>query len=332
MALILTPRELTRRAHFYQQFSQLTAAGVSVVQTLEMLQRNPPSASFRQPIATLLAQISQGSTVADAMRSLGAWMPAFDIALLQAGENSGRLDAVCKLLAHFYEDRARMVSRMLSDLAYPAFVLHFAIFLFPMISLFRGGTMTNFVIESFGTLIVLYVWIFLLIFLGQGSRGAKWRSTLERILRPVPVLGTALQSLALARLAVALESLINAGVTIVEAWQMAAAASGSFAIQRAVRNWKPLLADGHTPAELVKSSGLFPEMFGNLYYSGEISGKLDETLRRLHTFYDEDGSRKIHLLAEWVPRIIYLFVAAWVGFKVIQFYTGYFNQINQIMK
>src|SRR5580704_1528202 len=125
MPLILTPRELTRRAHFYQQFGQLTAAGVSVVQTLEMLQRNPPARSFREPITLLLAQISQGATVADAMRSLGAWMPAFDIALIQAGEHSGRLDAVCKLLAHFYEDRARMLSRMLTDLAYPAFLLHF---------------------------------------------------------------------------------------------------------------------------------------------------------------------------------------------------------------
>jgi type IV pilus assembly protein PilC len=155
---------------------------------------------------------------------------------------------------------------------------------------------------------------------------------LETILRPVPVVGSARQSLALARLAVALESLINAGVTIIEAWDLAAAASGSPAIQRAVATWKPQLAGGQTPAELVKSCPLFPELFGNLYYSGEVSGQLDETLQRLHTYYDEDGSRKSHLLAQWVPRLIYFIVAGFIGYKIIHFYLGYFGQYDEIMK
>lgn len=332
MPLILTPRELTRRSHFYQQFSQLTAAGVSVVQTLEMLQRNPPAASFRQPIAALLAQISQGATFTDALRSLGNWMPAFDLALIQAGEQSGRVDAVCKLLSQFYEDRAKMLSQMLRDLAYPLFVLHFAIFLFPMITLFAaGGTIFGYCLKTFGVLILLYTATFLAIYTLQGRRGTAWRSHLETILRPVPLLGKARQSLAMARLAAALDALTNAGVTIVEAWQLAAAASGSPAIQRTVLSWKPLLAGGQTPAELVKSSPLFPELFGNLYYTGEVSGQLDESLKRLQTYYQDDGSRKSHLVAQIFARGVYFAVAGFVAYKVIGFYMGEVNQWNQVM-
>ena len=47
--------------------------------------------------------------------------PPFDIALVQAGEHSGRLDAVFKLLAAYYNDRAALLRQMISDLAYPAF-------------------------------------------------------------------------------------------------------------------------------------------------------------------------------------------------------------------
>jgi len=332
MPLILTPRQLNLRSHFYQQFGQMTAAGLSVPKTLETLERNPPAASFREPIRHLLAQISQGATVADATRSLGRWMPEFDIALIQAGEHSGRLDAVCKLLASYYEDRARMLTQMLTDVAYPAFVLHCGIFLFPMISLFNGGTLLGFVMKSFGTLTVLYTLAFSLIYAAQGRHGLAWRRSLESLLRPIPVLGTARQSLALARLAAALDALTNAGVTIIEAWTMAAAASGSPAIQSAVAAWQLQLAGGQTPAELVKSCPLFPELFGNLYYSGEISGQLDETLRRLHTYYQEDGSRKTHLLAKWVPQIIYFGVAGYIGYKVVHYYAGYFNEIDQNSK
>jgi type IV pilus assembly protein PilC len=332
MPLIFTPGQLTRRAHFYQQIGQLMAAGVPIVNVLEMLSRSPPDRSFVEPIQTLLVAISKGSGFSDALRQLGDWMPPFDIALIEAGEHSGRLDAVCKLLANYYEERARLLRQMLSDLLYPAFVLHFAIFMFPLISLFNGGTMTGFILKTFGVLAIIYAVVAGLIYAGQDRRGLDWRAKLEKGLRRVPVLGTARQSLALARLAAALEALIGAGVNIIEAWDLAAAATGSPAIQQAVQEWKPRVVAGVTPAEAVKNCSLFPELFGNLYSTGEISGQLDESLRNLHTYYQEDATRKLHLLAQWVPRFLYFVVAGLVAWKIISFYLGYFDQINQMSK
>jgi type II secretory pathway component PulF len=332
MALIITPRQLSQRAQFYQQFGQMTAAGVSVVNTLEMLSRNPPARAYREPLRQIILNLSHGSTLTEAMRRLGSWVPSFDLALIQAGEHSGRLDAVFKLLAGYYDDRARLLRQMIADLAYPLFVFHFAIFLFPFISFFSNGNITLYLMKTFGILIPLYAVVFVIIYATQGRRGLEWRSILERAIRPIPVLGTGRHYLALARLAAALEALINAGVTIIEAWDMAAAASGSPALQRAVADWRPAVVAGQVPAEAVRNSSQFPEMFTNLYSTGEVSGQLDETLRRLHNYYDEEGRRKLHLVATWFPRFIYLCVAGIVAFKVINFYAGYFNQINEIMK
>ncbi len=144
-------------------------------------------------------------------------------------------------------------------------------------------------------------------------------------MRPVPLLGSARHYLALSRLAAALEALINAGVNIVDAWNLAATASGSPAFRHAVATWKPQLAAGRTPAELVRACPLFPETFANLYASGEISGKLDETLRRLYVYYQEEGTLKLQLFATWTPRLAYLIVVCIIAYKIIQFYTGYFN-------
>ena len=60
----------------------------------------------------------------DALRHTGQWMSTFDLALIEAGDKSGRLDACFKLLALHYEERARMVKQAISrTLLYPAFVL-----------------------------------------------------------------------------------------------------------------------------------------------------------------------------------------------------------------
>jgi len=69
-------------------------------------------------------------------------------------------------------------------------------------------------------------------------------------------------------------------------------------------------------------------MFANLYASGEVSGKLDESLGRLRQYYQEEGTRKLHAVAQWTPRIIYLLVALMIAYRVIQYWTGYFKQIQ----
>ncbi|MGA2030054.1 MAG: hypothetical protein ABSG87_08285, partial [Verrucomicrobiota bacterium] len=64
--------------------------------------------------------------------------------------------------------------------------------------------------------------------------------------------------------------------------------------------------------------------------TGEISGKLDDSLRRLYSYYNEEGTRKLHAFAQWTPRLVYCIVAGIIAYKVITFYTGYFQQVNDM--
>jgi type IV pilus assembly protein PilC len=328
MALMVTPGHFSRRSEFYYQLAQLTSAGLGLVAALEQLKRNPPARSYRQPITHLLQHLAGGYTLTDSLQQVGSWMPAFDVALLQAGEQSGRLDLVFGLLASYYEDRARMVQRMISDMMYPVFLFHFAIFIFPFAKFFTSGNWKVYLGQTVGVLIPIYVVAALVIYAAQSRHGERWRAWIESLLRPVPVLGKARYYLALSRLAAALEALLAAGVTIIEAWELAAGASGSPALRRTVLGWRSRVLGGQTPAEVVTASRRFPELFANQYNSGEISGKLEETLQRLHRYYREEGSRKLHALAQWTPRFVFLFVALMVAYHVIHFYMGYFKQVQ----
>ena len=328
MSFIITPGQLSQRADFYYQLSQLLGAGVPIISGLQMIERNPPSRAYREKVHRLIAELTHGFTLTEALRRVGQWLPEFDVALLQAGEHSGRLDACFRVLANYYTDRARMARQMMGDLAYPVFLFHFAILILPFAKAFTSNDWVAYFLQVIMVLVPIYLVVFGIIYAAQSRHGEKWRSMMESLLHPVPILGKARRSLAIARLSGALEALLSAGVTIIEAWELAAGASGSPWMRRTVLKWRPLVEAGQTPAEVVLTSRRFPEVFVTQYASGEISGKLDETLHRLHEYYQEEGTRKLRALAQWVPRLIYLLVALGIAYKVVQFWSGYFQNIG----
>ncbi len=334
MALIVTPKLLAQRAELYQQLSSLLSAGVGMLQALELLHRSPPSRAFRQPLSETRNRIQEGYTFSESIAMQSDWIPTFDLALIQAGEKAGRLAECCRLLAGYYEERAQLIRRVLGDLAYPLLIVHLAVLIFPtsqLTGLLQNLSPLQFIQAKIAFLLPAYAAICALVFAGQAKRAEPFRAAVERLLGMVPLIGTARRHLALARLSAALEALISAGVTVIEAWELAASASGSPAILHTVRRWRQHLESGETPSELLANSPAFPELFSNLYATGELSGQLDETLRRLHRHYQEEGSRKLHLIARWAPLLVYLGVMFVIAYQIISFWSGYYRDVGDVL-
>lgn len=328
-AIVILPGQFARRAELYHQLAQLTAAGLPIVNALEQLQRHPPSSAYREPLRLMRKEIASGFTFGEAVSRSGNWVSPFELALMDAGERSGRLDTSFRVLAENYSDRARMARQMVGDLAYPAFLLHFAVFILSFPALFLTGDWIAYLTRTLGVLLPVYVVIGVMVYAAQGKHGERWRSMMERLLHHIPVLGSGRRELALARLSMALEALISAGVSIIEAWELAGTVSGSPALRRAVHRWLPDVRAGQTPAECVTACGVFPDMFTNQYHSAEVSGKLEETLKRLSRYYQEEGSRKIHAVSQWTPRLIYLIIALAIAYHIVMFWMKYFEQIGK---
>jgi len=331
MALIVTPSRLAAFADFYRRLAQLTAAGVPLILALKNLRQHPPARDFRAPLDRTLAELDDGSTFSQAIQRSAGWLPMFDAALLEAGEQSGRLDKSMSLLADFYDERARNARQMLADLAYPALLLHFAIFILPFPQLFLTGDVAAYLLKTLGVLVPLYTVVILGLIAGQGRHGEAWRSLVEVVTHPIPLLGTARRNLALARLTATLQALLGAGVNIFQSWDMAATASGSPALRRAVTGWRGQLEAGETPGDLLSRSRAFPDLFASHYRAGEVSGSLDESLQHLHHLYYEEGTRQARALARWVPRGIYFVVVLLIAWRIINFWMGYFGNIQNAL-
>ena len=334
MGFITTPGQLKNQGEFYHSLASMTAAGVTIVQAADMLSRNAPSRRLAALATQIKEGIIRGSTFTEAMRATGRRLPEFDVALIEAGEASGRLDQCFRLLASFYEERGRLASKVLSELMYPVFLFHFALLIFPTSLLadfvWKGNT-TAYVTQKLAIIIPTYGAILFLLWSMQSERSRIWRGNVERILDWIPMVRGTRRNIALARLCAALEALINAGVLIVEAWDLAGRASGSFRIQRAVEESKPRLQQGETPSEAISRQPVYPELFVSSYKTGEISGQLDEALRRLYRHYLEAATAGLHRLAEWLPKLIYMGVLIAIGYQIVSFWSGYFDTINKVI-
>ena len=330
MALIVTPGQLARRSSLYHQLAQLTSAGIGLTAAFQQLQRHPPSADFGDAFRQINAELARGRTFSESLDACAKWFPEFDRSLLLAGEQSGRLDQSFKLLDDYYASRALAARKFLSSLMYPVLLVHMAAVIFPFVTFIQKGSAVTFLASICTVLLPLYAVAFAGVYAMQSSRGEVWRLKVEQMLKRVPVLGAARHSLAIARFSAALEALISAGVTIIEAWEQAAAASGSFALRAVVHSWRAQLAKGRTHGELVSQSDYFPSLFAGQYQTGETAGKLDGTLRRMHKYYQEDSDSKMQAVAEWTPKIAYFIVAGVIAFKVVQFWSGIYGPNSEL--
>ncbi len=331
MALLITPGQLTSRSELFHQLGQVTAAGIGLIGALEILHRNPPHPSMRAPIARLLKQLEQGSSFGDSLDRSGRWLSSFDIALLQAGEKSGRLPDCFRLLATYYAQRAQLARQVIGFSAYPLFVFHVAVFIFPvgkLTDVVLKGAIVPFVFQKLCVLLPIYGIAALIAYALQSTHGEHWRALIERLFAAVPILGKARRSLAIARLSIALDALLNAGVGMIEAWEIAAAASGSPALRRVVQTSKQGLLDGTTPSEMVSAHREFPSTFASMYHSGEISGTLEDAMRRSHAMFEEEGSRKMKQFVFGLAGVLVGCVMLMAAWNIIRFYMGYFQQIN----
>jgi type IV pilus assembly protein PilC len=331
VAFIISPKQLARRAELYHQLGMLVTSGIPLITALEMMERSPVSHAIGVTVANVVRMLREGHTVTDAFREASG-VPEFDAALIESGDRSGRLDQCFKLLSAYYTERAETLRTVIGGLLYPAFLVHMAAVIFPFVEWVRTNNTTKFIATSLGTLIPIYVITAFIIYACQGRHGETWRSMIEKISARIPFIGLARRQLALARLAAALEALLNAGVPIIGAWELAAAATGSPSLHRTVSGWKRDLENGSTPAEMVTSSRAFPEPFTNLYHTGEVTGQLDGALTRLHVMYRDEGSRNLKLASALFPKVVYGIIAFIVAWKIISFWGGYFQQINDAMK
>jgi general secretion pathway protein F len=327
----MSTSKLRLRAQTYEQLAAMIGAGVSIERALTVLSESGSFGRRRREFQRILKEVQRGNPFGEALGRATSLVPPLDRAVLSVGEQSGRLEETLKLLAQSCHRNAALLGEMISNLAYPLVVIHVALLVFPIAhiqAIVLEGDFTPFLMQKLRAFGMLYGAVLIAVYILPWLVGGSAKSLFASLLRPVPVLGRGLHQLALARVAFALDVQLAAGVPVLDAWPLAGELCGSASLHREIRSWQKELARGATPGEMAARSRGFSGLFAEFYRTGELSGRLEESLDQIQRYYSEEGSARMRAIAQWVPRILYFAVVLYVVKAVFGFYSGYFDRLN----
>jgi type II secretory pathway component PulF len=143
----------------------------------------------------------------------------------------------------------------------------------------------------------------------------------------LPYFGTTVRMLALAKFSRAFASLYASGVLIPRAVLTASRVTGNMYLDRKMRQAVDHMVAGQGLTESFAETGVFPAMFVSMMGTGEMTGNLDGMLNKVAEFYEGESAIRLHQSVTVLNVLIFLVVAAIVGYEVIRFWTSYYGNI-----
>lgn len=321
---------------FCHQFESINAAGVSVVDSFEMLGNQTENPTLCEAIKSVHRDISKGDSLATAMRKQGGVFPEMLNNMVEAGEASGSLDKAFNRMAIQFEKDAALQSAVKKAITYPiVLIVVMVIVIFAMMTFVIPTFMEMFAdldaempaitmaIIHISDFFVAWWWLMILIgaalFIGikfYASTDAGKEVTSGLALK-IPVLGGVKTKSACARLGRTLCTLLAAGVSMVDALEITGKSMENMYYKRAMKEAKEQVMRGVPLSRPLKTCGLFPPMVVHMVSIGEETGNIEVMLENVAEYYEEDVQIATEQMMTLMEPIIIIVMAFIVGFLVI---------------
>ena len=103
-----------------RQLAVLVHAGIPLVESLTALVEQVDKEKLKRILGDVKQRVNEGSSLGDALAAHPRVFGDLYVNMIRAGEHSGALEIVLVRLADFTESQARLRSKILGTLAYPA--------------------------------------------------------------------------------------------------------------------------------------------------------------------------------------------------------------------
>lgn len=329
---------------FLRQFATLLRAGVSVVDTTNILAAQTESKALQKVLADVEEELREGNHLSIAMGKHRAIFPSIVINMVAAGEASGNLDDALDQLATYFEKQHYTKQKIVSAMMYPMIVGVVAVFVvifllakvvpsFAAMLEDAGGELpviTKFVLGAsyflqyfWWVLLVLAILMYLAIYLIRRNSSSKYY--LDYALLKIPVFGRILQKSVLARMTRTLSSLFASSVPILQALSIVEKVAENEVVARVLHQSKNALETGQRLTEPMKQHWIFPPLVTQMISIGEETGSLDEMLAKVAEFYEKEVETATDRLKSLIEPIMIVILASIVGTIVISIIVPMFE-------
>lgn len=332
-------------AIFLRQMATMINAKVPIIQSFDIVADLFDKASMRQLVKQIKTEVQAGSSFADALNSHPKYFDGLVCSLVASGEQSGTLDVMLERIAAHKEKQQRLKSKIKKELTYPIAVVVVAIavmviLLVKVVPVFADlFESVNTPLPKFTMLIIgLSVWFKKVWWLLLGgcvlavvlvklllNQNPKMHKLVDKWLLKMPVVGNIMHYAIVARFASTLATTYHAGVPLINALNYTAGATGNTVFNDATQQVKQQVEAGMQLHTAIKSTGVFPNLAVQLVGVGETSGKLDEMLDKVATYYEEKVDNALDGFTDLLEPVIMVGIGVFVGVLMVAMYLPIFQ-------
>ncbi len=328
-----------------RQLATMIDAGLPLVQCLDILGTQTENVTLAKTIGQVRSDIESGATFADSLKKHPKVFDNLYVNMVAAGEAGGILDTILQRLASYMEKFAKIKRQIKSAMIYPSVILFVAVsvvallmvVVVPMLANMFADmgqalpwptriviAISNF-LKGIGGVAILAAIIGFFVALKQFRKTEKGLRLTDSIALKVPVAGSLIQRVAVAKFTRTLGTLMTSGVPILEGLLIVSRTAGNKVVEDAVVFTRQSVSEGKTLAEPLSKAKVFPAMVTQMISVGEATGALDNMLNKIADFYDDEVDSAVSALTSMLEPMLMIFLGVTVGFVIIAMYMPIFQ-------
>jgi len=333
---------------FCRQFSTLIAAGLPLINILDILSSQSSSRSLKKDLIEISEDVRTGKSLSASLKNRKNF-PALLVSMIEVGETGGTLDTVLSSMTTHYEKETKLKQKVKNAMTYPiivlsvtAIVIYFLLtFVVPVfVGMFEGAgielplptrillSLSSFVVAN-GIWLILALFIFLLLFryiISQGAGRLIW----HKILLKAPLTGKMITYVLSASFTRTMAMLLSAGVPLLESIDMAKKVLDNAVSDKALTQVSDGVRLGETLWNTIDQVHLFPPIITHMIRVGEESGALDDVLSKTASFFEAESEEYMLKLTTLMEPAMILALAGIVMFVVISIVLPMFDMMGMM--
>lgn len=333
------------------QFEQLELAGVPILETISDLRDTSDSIKMKNVMAEVYESVKSGKVLSS---SLSEHPKVFDnifVSLIEAGEKTGNLHEIFHHLSHHLKWVSALKRKVKKATYYPSFLLLLMFGIIALMMLFVIPKLSSFLIAQdfdlpvytqalistsdffvdywhfiFGGLFAVFLIVRFLIKISE-----SFRYSLDILKISLPVMGSTLRKIEIARFCHFFGIMYKSGIDILECLEVANKVVVNRIIKENIVIILKSVSEGNTLTESLTMSSQFPSLVIRMFKVGEDSGNLAVTLENVNYFYDrevEDSVNSMIGIIQPILTIIMGLLMGWVSISVFGPLYSSFSKMN----
>ncbi len=333
-----------------RQLATLLQSGIPLVEALSALVDQLEHPDLKAAFTDARDRVNEGQSFASALEAHPKVFGPLYVHMVAAGEASGTLETVLGRLAEFLEAQARLKTKVIGALAYPAFMMVLGVGIVMVMMTVVVPKVTG-IFEDFQQALPWYTelliwtsdlfvhgwWLMALLAAATIWGFRRWLATekgrerWDRFVLRTPLFGKLVLMVAVSRFARTLATLLSSGVPILRAMEITRNVLGNTELMRVVDEARANVREGESIARPLRESGRFPPIVTHMIAIGERSGQLEAMLEHVAASYDQQIDARVTAMTALLEPLMIVFMGTAAGGIAFAILTP-LMQINQFVQ